>query len=141
MNESKFTPEHAKHLTALICALRPDWDRPGVADAIWKARDKGNALDVCAAAVKACVLSNRTPAVIPLDGNHWREVTPAVSRPRAADKASHCETCGIVHTPLSPCSPPEQRAHGRGAEAARAALAAALGKPDYAGPYTPEETK
>jgi hypothetical protein len=138
MNDQKFSPEHAKHLTELVRSLRPEWDRPGIADAIWKARDKGSAIDVCAAAIKACVLSNRTPAVIPLDGNHWREVTPAVSRPRAADKASHCETCGIVHTPLSPCSPPDQRAHGRGAEMARAALAEALGKP--AGPYTEQET-
>ena len=128
MNDQKFTPEHAKHLTALVQSLRPDWDRPGVADAIWKARDKGSAIDVCAAAVKACVLSNRTPAVIPLDGNHWRESVAAVGRPRAADKASHCESCGIVHTPLSPCSPPAERAHGRGAELARAALKQALEK-------------
>jgi hypothetical protein len=139
MNDQKFSPEHAKHLTELVRSLRPEWDRPGIADAIWKARDKGSAIDVCVAAVKACVLSNRTPAVIPLDGNHWREVVAGPSRLQAADKAVHCEKCGIVHTALSPCSPPDQRAHGRGAEAARAALAAALGKP--AGPYTPEETK
>lgn len=129
MNDQKFTPEHAKQLTALVCALRPDWDRPGVADAIWKARDKGSAIDVCVAAIKACVLSNRTPAVIPLGGNHWREGgTTQVRRPGTADKASHCDACGIVHTALSPCSPPEQRAHGRGAQAAREALEAALNK-------------
>jgi hypothetical protein len=131
MNDQKFSPEHAKHLTELVRSLRPDWDRPGIADAIWKARDKGSAIDVCVAAVKACALSNRTPAVIPLDGNHWREGVAAPSRPQAADKAVHCEKCGIVHTALSPCSPPEQRAHGRGAELARAALAEALGKTPY----------
>lgn len=138
MNDQNFTPNHAKHLTALLEAIRPDWDRPGIADAIWKARDKGTAIDVCLAAVKACVLSNRTPGVIPLDGPHWRETVHVPNgRPGTADKASHCEACGIVHTALSPCSPPDERAHGRGAEAARAALAEALGKaPESAGPYT-----
>lgn len=129
MSDQKLNPNHAKQLTALVESLRPDWDRSGIADAIWKARDKSSALDVCIAAIKACVLSNRTPAVIPLDGAHWRETVHApVGRPGAADKASHCEACGIVHTALSPCSPPDQRAHGRGAQAAREALKQALEK-------------
>ncbi len=143
MNEPKFTPEHAKHLTPLIESLRPDWQRPGIADAIWKARGKGTALEVCIAAIKACVLSNRTPAVIPLDGAHWNETVHAPNGRRGtADKASHCSACGLVHTALSPCSPPDERSHGRGAAAARAALAAALANPaaDYAGPYTEQET-
>ncbi|SRR6266498_1133786 len=143
MNDQKFTPEHAKHLTPLIESLRPDWQRPGIADAIWKARDKGTALEVCIAAIKACVLSNRTPAVIPLDGAHWNETVHAPNGRRGtADKASHCSACGLVHTALSPCSPPDERSHGRGAAAARAALAAALANPaaDYAGPYTEQET-
>lgn len=140
MNDQKFTPEHAKQLTPLVQALRPDWDRPGIADAIWKARDKGSAIDVCVAVVKACVLSNRTPAVIPLDGNHWRETTTQTRRPGMADKAKHCDECGIVHTALSPCSPPDKRSHGRGAQAAREALAAAL-NPDYAGPQVSDEDR
>jgi len=145
MNDQKFTPEHAKHLTSLIESLRPDWHRPGIADAIWKARDKGSSMEVCIAAIKACILTNRTPGVIPLDGPHWQETVHAPNgRPGTADKASHCSECGLVHTALSPCSPPAERSHGRGAAAARAALNEALGKPDlaadYAGPYT-EETE
>lgn len=130
MNDQKFTPEHAKHLTALIESLRPDWQRPGIADAIWKAREKGDAIEVCVAAIRGCVISNRTPAVIPLDGNHWRDTAATLvsKRAAAADKAVHCERCGIVHTKLSPCSPPAERSHGRGAELARQALAEALGK-------------
>lgn len=148
MNEWKFNQDHAKHLAALIQSLRPDWDLPGINDALYRAKDRGDAIEVCVGALRGSVPTNRTPAVIPLDGNHWRDTVAAHSAKRvaAADKASHCERCGIVHTPLSPCSPPAERSHGRGAEAARAALAAALGKPadlanDYAGPYTPEETK
>jgi hypothetical protein len=91
-------------------------------------------MEVCIAAIKACVLTNRTPGVIPLDGPHWQETVHAPNgRPGVADKASHCEDCGLVHTSLSPCSPPAERSHGRGAAAARAALNEALGKePDLA---------
>jgi hypothetical protein len=129
MNDQKFTPNHAKHLTALVEALRPDWDRPGIADAIWRSRDRGTALEVCIAAVKACVMSNRTPGVLPLDGPHWRETVHVPNgRPGTADKASHCSACGLVHTALSPCSPPAQRSRGAGAAAAREALHVALGK-------------
>lgn len=146
MNEWKFTQEHAKHLATLIQSLRPEWDLPGINDALYRAKDRGDAIEVCVGALRGSVPSNRTPAVIPLDGNHWRDTVAAHSAKRvaAADKASHCERCGIVHTPLSPCSPPAERSHGRGAQLAREALAAALGKPaanDYAGLYTPEETK
>lgn len=114
MNDQKFTPNHAKQLTALLESLRPDWDRPGISDAIWKARDKGSAIDVCVAAVKACVISNRTPAVIPLDGNHWRDAQAAPKqRTTRMDDAKRCDDCGIVHTSLSPCSPPARRSHGK----------------------------
>lgn len=127
MNDQKFTPAHAKHLTALIQSLRPDWDRPGVADAIWKARDKGTAIEVCVAAVKACTLSNRTPGVIPLDGNHWRETATKPLKGRAVDAAGRCGSCNGFHPPLSPCDPPEQaRSHGRAAHVAKEALAEAL---------------
>ena len=130
MNEWKFTQEHAKALAALIQSLRPDWDLPGINDALYRAKDRGDAIEVCVGALRGSVPSNRTPAVIPLDGNHWRDLvaTHVSKRPAAADKATHCERCGIVHTPLSPCSPPAERAHGRGAQAAREALAAALEK-------------
>ena len=150
----------------MLQSLRPDWDRPGIADAVWKARDKGDAIEVCVAAIRGSVISNRTPAVIPLDGNHWRDTAATLvsKRVAAADKAVHCERCGIVHTQLSPCSPPAERSHGRGAELARQALREALERgqitpisfgerdefteavepssfvADYAGPYT-EETE
>jgi len=144
MNEQKFTPEHAKHLTSLIESLRPDWDLPGINDALYRAKDRGDAVEVCVGALRGSVPTNRTPGVIPLDGNHWRDTvaTHGAKRSSAADKALHCERCGIVHTALSPCSPPAERSHGRGAAAARAALAEALANPaaDYAGPYT-EETE
>jgi hypothetical protein len=153
MNEWKFNADHAKHLAALIQSLRPDWDLPGINDALYRAKDRGDAIEVCVGALRGSVPANRTPGVIPLDGNHWRDTVAAhvSKRAAAADKAVHCDRCGIVHTTLSPCSPPAERSHGRGAGLARKALAEALGKPelpahlndlaaDYAGPYT-EETE
>lgn len=132
MNEWKFSPDHSKALAALIQSLRPDWDLPGINDALYRAKDRGDAIEVCVGALRGSVPTNRTPAVIPLDGNHWRDTVAAhvAKRVTAADKAVHCERCGIVHTQLSPCSPPAERAHGRGAELARAALKEALEKAD-----------
>src|SRR6266498_1617211 len=125
MNDFKLTPEHAKHLTTLIGALRPDWDRPGIADAIWRAIDRGNAIEICTAAIRASVISNRTPAVIALDGNHWRGTTtkPASAATLNASAVRRCPDCGGYHPPACQCDPPEdERSHGRGAELARAAL-------------------
>lgn len=130
MNEWKFNQDHAKHLAALIHSLRPDWDLPGINDALYRAKDRGDAIEVCVGALRGCAPTNRTPAVIPMDGNHWRDTVATLStrRAAAADKAVHCDRCGIVHTSLSPCSPPAERSHGRGAQLAREALAAALGQ-------------
>src|SRR6266498_3551837 len=97
MNDFKLTPEHAKHLTTLIGALRPDWDRPGIADAIWRAKDRGNAIEVCAAAIRACTPLSRTPAVIPMDGNHWRETTTKPARRATIDAVARCGNCGGFH--------------------------------------------
>src|SRR6266540_4793694 len=94
VTEFKLTPEHAKHLTALIGALRPDWDRPGIADAIWRAKDRGNAIEVCAAAIRASAISNRTPAIIPMDGNHWRENAPKPARSDGGTAVARCGNCG-----------------------------------------------
>ena len=121
--EHKFTPNHAKHLAALVEALRPDWDHPGVADAIWQARDRGNAIEVCVAAIRACSPLSRTPAIIPLDGNHWREIATKPARGVVVDAVARCGQCGGFHHRLSPCDPPEaERSRGRGAGLARAAL-------------------
>ncbi len=127
MTDFKLTPEHAKHLTTLIGALRPDWDRPGIADAIWRAKDRSNAIEVCAAAIRACTPLSRTPAVIPMDGNHWRETTtkPTSAATLNASAVRRCPDCSGYHSPACQCDPPEhERSHGRGADMARAALAA-----------------
>ena len=126
MTDWQLTPTHAKHLTELLNALRPDWDRPGIADAVWKARHRGTALDVCVGAIKATTPTNRTPAVIPMDGQHWRDLPAKTVKPQVVDAVARCEGCGGLHTRLAPCDPPEsERSRGRGAKAAKAALTAA----------------
>jgi hypothetical protein len=122
MTAQKLTPIHAKHLTALVESLRPDWGRSGVADAIWRARGKGDAIAVCVAAIKATAPTNRTPAVIALDGTHWHDAAkPATTSQGSA--VGRCVACGGMHSALAPCDPPEQaRSHGRGAQLARQAL-------------------
>lgn len=131
-----------QRLSSMANALRPDWPLKSLYTLLTddEVLVKRSYQDVaCALAWVATDPETKTPARLSQPGPWWGPTNASVTRPLASDKAHHCEKCGIVHTALSPCSPPDQRAHGRGAEAARAALAEALGKP--AGPYTEQETK
>ncbi len=69
----RLTPGQIRSLAALVSSLRDDWTRPGIEAALQKARDVAAAADVAVAAIRASqVPTNTTPAVIPLDGPHWR---------------------------------------------------------------------
>jgi len=86
------TAAQGKALTALVHLLRPDWDKPGIEDAIYRARGKGDAAAVCVAAIRAATNSTvRTPGVIPLDGPHWREtsLTPREPPTQIPDRLDH----------------------------------------------------
>lgn len=71
--DTRITRRQATALAELIHALRPEWDAPGVLAAIGEARDVGPAPMVAIAAIRAATTpTNRTPAVIPMEGAHWR---------------------------------------------------------------------
>lgn len=84
-----------KALAQLVHAIRSDWDVNGIIAALGTAREHGRADDIRAitdAAVAAALdVKNRTPAVIPMNGEHWnaRRHTP----PRA--RLDMKRTCGI----------------------------------------------
>jgi len=103
MNE--ITRPQAQALAELIHALRPEWDARGVLAHIREARDRGPADVVCIAAIRAAATpTNRTPAVIPLSGDHWIDpaVTPSSTGavPRPTDR--RCTEPGHEHYSL-PC--------------------------------------
>lgn len=92
----------AEHLAALVHATRPDWDAPGILAALSKLRTRPLAVVAYAAIRAAETPTNRTPAVIALDGPHWRAPTPAqLPTPIPPTK---CPRCGcFARTPEGAC--------------------------------------
>jgi hypothetical protein len=79
-------------IAELLHHIRPDWDKPGILTHLDTARLRVGVTPatLAIAAIHAATNpTNRTPAVIPLDGEHWRNpaVTPHrnVAPPRRAD--------------------------------------------------------
>src|SRR5690554_111679 len=77
MNETRqLTKPGAERLAAFLRTLRTDWDEPGIVAALARAKDRGDAYQIAIAAVRcAGDPTNRTPAVIAMDGRHWRPPT------------------------------------------------------------------
>jgi hypothetical protein len=87
------TLAQAKEIARSVHAIRRDWDRPGIEDALARARFLGDPASVAIAAHRAAaVAGNRTPAVIALDGPHWRdaEKPPHFAAPTPAERCSTC---------------------------------------------------
>ncbi|WP_102157688.1 hypothetical protein [Zhihengliuella halotolerans] len=71
------TKIQAEKLAEFIHLLRDGWDVPGIVHALGTARVKGAAGAVAQAAIRAAIdPTNRTPAVIAMDGKHWRASEP-----------------------------------------------------------------
>lgn len=69
---SEINREQAHAVAALVAALRPEWDTPGILKALSDARDRGTAWDVAHAALHAAENPRaKTPAIIALAGEHW----------------------------------------------------------------------
>lgn len=104
------TEPQARALATLITTLRQGWEHPwdhaGTMTALAQCRDRADANDIAHAALYAAANPNaRTPAVIPLAGEHWtrghpvgtRTVVPMPSQPRCdkhpGELAHNCRGC------------------------------------------------
>ena len=90
----------AKALAALVHELRQDWDVTGILPPLHAARNRSTPAGVAIAAIRAASdPSNRTPAVIALEGVHWRDAAPRPDAPRCAvlghehEVAHNCRAC------------------------------------------------
>lgn len=141
MMSETFVKPTAEHLAAVIHAIRDDWDERGILAALGKLRTKPLWQVVIAAALAAHNPSARTPEVIALQGDHWRDLRTATTSPadRHPSLVPLNELCDICSRERHQC---EQLDNGHdyrprtlhkrigtyeaGALKARAALAAAL---------------
>lgn len=105
------TRDQAQALTALIHALRPDWDQQGVYAALAKARTMGTAPELAIAAIRAADTPiNKTPAVIAMQGPHWQPTRPTTApagawygppdrkTPRCPEHTSHPMPCAACRS-------------------------------------------
>lgn len=104
MNE--MTETQAKNLTLLLASIRGDWHPQGIIKSLQVAKDKGTAAEVAIAAIRAATNpKNRTPAIIPMDGEHWRPPTP-----KEPDRLPPRELwCPDHNLPESKCKPQHTR--------------------------------
>ena len=92
---NQLTHHQARTLAAFIASIRPDWDKPGIEDALGRARTLAPGPDLAIAAIRASqAASNRTPAVIGLEGPHWRGSESTPVRP-PSDPHSTCSVCSM----------------------------------------------
>lgn len=121
-----------QRLAAMANALRPDWPLNSLYTLLTddEVLVKRSYRDVALAlAWVGTDAATKTPARLSQPGPWWGATTATVKTP-APTAVGHCGKCGVMHTPQSPCSPPDERSHGRAAHLAREALTAALGKPE-----------
>lgn len=93
MTFNPMTHRQGQALAKFLAALRPDWDTPGIEHQLGKARHAAPVDALAIAAIKAAAtVTNRSPAVIGLDGPHWRgsDVAPRIAPPAADERCSTC---------------------------------------------------
>lgn len=73
----------------------PDWHRAGIESALAEARRRAPAPDLAIAAIKAArVPTNRTPAIIGMDGPHWQGATNKPT-PTHVEPVDRCSVCSL----------------------------------------------
>lgn len=108
-------------IAVLVAALRDDWDVRGIMAALDQLAHR-DPTDVAIAAIRAArVRSNRTPAVIPMQGPHWLDPTSPNPATSPTDTRA-CRACNFPHPPGTPCMRFDPDAHRRGLAAARDAI-------------------
>lgn len=94
MHAGTITTPQARALAVLTNTLRPDWDVPGIAAAIHRARHRAPADELAIAMVRFTRRDDlRTPAVFPDDGTHWMGLPVAEAR---APQRRKCPVHGIA---------------------------------------------
>lgn len=117
------TRGQAEATATLIATLRPDWDHRGILAAIQTAAPRHTAPQIAIAAIHAATNpTNRTPAVIPLNGPHWN-TGPTTGPADGPHDRRPCVICRAPHEP-GPCPRRNPENAQRGAAAARALLRA-----------------
>lgn len=91
-------------LAAVVHEIRPTWDEQGIAAMIRKAAAGTKARDdaqLATVAIRAAAdVTNRTPAVIPLDGDHWIAPVKPIERPLTSGPTCEvCRTCTRLVVP------------------------------------------
>lgn len=95
----EMTHQEASDLATLVEKLRrrlpgDPWHKPGIEDALARARHRASAPDLACAAIRAAEIpTNRTPAVIGMDGPHWREASKP-PRVEPVNREERCSICG-----------------------------------------------
>lgn len=95
----EMTQKEAHALTAYIHLIRersggPEWHKAGIEDALGRARKTAPSPDLAIAAIRAArEPSNRTPAVIGMEGPHWQGSSTPPRRP--FDANTTCGICGF----------------------------------------------
>lgn len=92
------TKQTAQHLAEVIHEIRGDWDQHGIVAAIAPVRNLSLADVVVAAVLAATTPSNRSPAIIAMAGEHWRDLRSAGTwnaerHPSAAGTNALCRHC------------------------------------------------
>lgn len=104
MMMTKLEQRQAQALAAFINTLRPDWDATGVYAALGKARDLADAPSLAIAAIRAAATpTNRTPAVIAMQGDHWTTTTVTSTPTTGGAKQAKCDVYGHEGYPAVNC--------------------------------------
>lgn len=84
----------ARSLAVFVNTIRPDWDVPGIAAALHKARNRAPVDELATALIRFSRRDDlRTPAVFDQDGTHWMGLPVAEARSPQRPK---CPTHGIA---------------------------------------------
>ena len=101
MPDDRIRDEHERDLRAiahLVARIRPEWHQPGVMAVLRDCPDDKLADTAIAALVCARDRTDQaTPAVIALDGAHWRTGTRAGDEPEAKPALTPSTRCGTCY--------------------------------------------
>ncbi len=94
MHAGTISSAQARALAVFVNTIRPDWDVPGIAAALHRARHRAPVDELATAVIRFSRRDDlRTPAVFADDGTHWMGLPVAEAR---APKRPKCDVHGIA---------------------------------------------